>query len=141
MVLLLIVVLAMLSMLINMLATGGVGNGSVPGQPPQPSGCALLFIPLVWLIGFPVGLGILGSLIAEGVIGNEEEVLATPVIGRLYRLFFNPFTFYQLDTAAMFQETVHQAVKEVVESLYQGQGLRGLTEADFKPQKPFLSAR
>lgn len=56
----------------------------------------------------------LGLLIREGTIPVEEAVLEIPLIGALYQRIFNPPTYYRLDTALMFQESVRNAVMEVV---------------------------
>jgi hypothetical protein len=97
-------------------------------------GCAALFlIFLLWIGGIPLGLFLLGRAVAEGAFGDESAVLATPVLGPLNELVFNPFSYYRLDTAAMFQETVRRSVMEVVNELRETQGLRALTEAEQAP--------
>jgi hypothetical protein len=42
-------------------------------------------------------------------------------------------TYYRLDTALMFQDSVHSAVLEIVELVTIGTGVRGLTELEKKP--------
>lgn len=65
--------------------------------------------------------------------GDEEAVLATPILGRLYEIFWNPQSYYRLDTAAMFQETVRREVGEAVNSVLSGQGLQALSGEILRP--------
>lgn len=56
------------------------------------------------------------------------------IFGIIRPLFFPPRqTFYRYDTAEMFYRAVHEAVREVVDGLRSAQGLRALTEAEWKP--------
>ena len=64
---------------------------------------------------------------------EEEDVLQVPVVGWLYDKIFGPNTYYALDTAMMFQESVSRAVNEVLEGLMTGQGLRALSQDQLKP--------
>jgi len=54
------------------------------------------------------------------------------VIVALWRLSFRP-TYYRLDTALMFQDSVHSAVLEVIGQATEGKGLRALSEVEKKP--------
>ncbi len=48
--------------------------------------------------------------------------------------FFRPvLTYYRLDTALMFQESVSSAVMEVLDGITKAKGLRELSEAERKP--------
>lgn len=95
------------------------------------SGCGMLFFlgPLV-LGGLPLGAWLLGMAVHQGHIGDEELVLSMPVIGYLYALVFNPLAYYRIDTALMFQKTIHNAVTEVIDVLRSEQGLRALAPED-----------
>lgn len=98
------------------------------------AGCGMLMLVLLmWGLGLPLGLYLLGKAIEQGAIGDEAAVLATPVLGLLYQLFFNPYSYYRLDTAMMFQETVRRAVNEVVGDLRSEKGLMALTEQELAP--------
>ena len=120
-------------LLILALGLGSIFIMGVFGQGLE-GGCAALFlIAVLWVGGLPVGLLLLGRAVAEGTFGDESAVLATPVLGPLYELVFNPFSYYRLDTAAMFQETVMRAVMEVVNGLRETQGIRALSEAEQAP--------
>jgi hypothetical protein len=55
------------------------------------------------------------------------------IIVLLVVLRFRRETYYRLDTALMFQDSVHSAVLEVIGQATEGKGLRGLTELDKKP--------
>ncbi|HTY11520.1 MAG TPA: hypothetical protein VMF88_10650 [Bacteroidota bacterium] len=56
-----------------------------------------------------------------------------PFIGPPLIRLFSPETFYRIDTALMFQDSVHQAVLEVLDDRIKGQGLRSMTESERKP--------
>lgn len=88
---------------------------------------------LSFFLGIPVILLSLGFLIEQGVVGDEEWVLSVPWVGYLYAVVFNPTTYYRLDTALMFQESVRSAVEEVIEGLRSAEGLRALTEDEKRP--------
>jgi hypothetical protein len=121
---LLIAGLGFLSFLL--LAFGGMANLDAT--------CGIFFlIVLMWLAGLPLALFLLGNAIHQGAIGDETAVMATPVLGALYVLFWNPYSYYRLDTAIMFQETVARAVGEVLDETLSGQGLRSLTETELRP--------
>jgi hypothetical protein len=47
--------------------------------------------------------------------------------------FLRPITYYKLDTALMFQESVHAAVLEILDGATKAKGLRALSEMDRKP--------
>lgn len=95
-------------------------------------GAGCLF--LVLLVSLPVGLALLGWAIREGYTQiADEDVLAIPLIGWLYERLFNPLSYYRLDTALMFQESVRRAVNEVIDGLLTGQGLRALSEDQQRP--------
>lgn len=57
------------------------------------------------------------------------------IITGLWGLSLRP-TYYRLDTAMMFQDSVHSAVLEAIGQVTDGKGLRGLTELE---QQPILS--
>lgn len=59
--------------------------------------------------------------------------LKIPLLGRFLLWFFRPLTYYQIDTALMFQESVHLAVLEVVDQMTKAKGLRLLSELERKP--------
>ena len=56
-----------------------------------------------------------------------------PVAQVLFRRFIKPETYYQTDTALMFQQSVHAAVMEVIDGLTEEKGLRALSELERKP--------
>lgn len=63
----------------------------------------------------------------------DDFIMVLPIIGSLYARFFNPITYYRLDTSQMYQQAVHNAVMEVVDQMTQGRGLRPFTELERKP--------
>ena len=92
------------------------------------------FLFVIGLLGLPAILWWIGWAIREGDLPiDEEDVLTLPILGFIYRLFFNPHTYYQLDTALMFQESVGRAVSEVLNRLLSENGLRALSPEELKP--------
>ena len=71
----------------------------------------------------------LGEL-PSGLVGLLSAI---PVVGAIFERFFRPVTYYQVDTALMFQEAVHNAVMEVIGCVTANKGVRALTEAERKP--------
>lgn len=94
---------------------------------------ALLF-PLTHLIGVPIMVLLFGFAIERGVIDAEEWVLSVPWAGYLYSVIFNPITYYRLDTAMMFRDSVRSAVNEVLNGLREEKGLRVLGEEELAPE-------
>ena len=73
-----------------------------------------------WLAAYPSGcLVLLMSFI--------------PFAADIFFRHVRPNTYYQRDTASMFQTAVHSAVMEVVDQLTQAKGIRGLSELERKP--------
>jgi len=42
-------------------------------------------------------------------------------------------TYYTLDTALMFQDSVHSAVLEIMDEVTEGKGIRAMSELERKP--------
>ena len=87
---------------------------------------ALVLAPIVLL-------ALLGFMARARLFGPEENILMIPILGWLYEKVFSPITYYSLDTALMFQETVRRAINETINNLLTEQGLKALTESDFEP--------
>jgi len=85
------------------------------------------------LLGVPVVLWFVGNALRQGVIQGESTVLAMPIVGWLYEWIFAPLTYYSMDTAIMFQKSVHQAVLDVIDAMTTSRGVRALTESQRKP--------
>ena len=88
------------------------------------------------LLGATVGWGSLIVLVLRvrtGRFGNEEAVTAMPLLGRLYTSILRPITYYEIDTAHMFQEAVRHAVFEVIETVTTAKGIRELSEFERQP--------
>jgi hypothetical protein len=64
----------------------------------------------------------------------EEAVQAIPGVGAMYNSLFKPVTYYSLDTAIMFQESVSKAVGTVIANERNAQGLRALSPEEERPQ-------
>jgi len=63
-----------------------------------------------------------------------QFMLMIPVAGPIMEKWFRPTTYYNVDTAIMFQNLIHSAVLEVVDSLTTTNGLKVLSEPDRKPK-------
>jgi hypothetical protein len=92
--------------------------------------------------GFVIGIAacclciwLFGYLVSEQQLGEQVEdvVLAIPVLGYLYARFFQPPTYYKIDSTLAFQAVVHSAVLEVIDRLLNAKGVRALTELERKP--------
>jgi hypothetical protein len=64
-----------------------------------------------------------------------------PLIGPILRRLFRPYTYYRMDVALMFRESVHAAVMEVLDKITTAKGLRALSELDRKPVMTDLMQR
>jgi hypothetical protein len=96
----------------------------------------VLLLPLTFLFGVPIIFFLLGLAVQEGILGDEEWVLSTPVVGPLYAKIFKPLTYYRLDTAYMFRDSMQAIVGEVVNGLREEKGLRLLEEEELTPSVP-----
>ena len=56
-----------------------------------------------------------------------------PLLSGLARAMVRPWTYYRMDTAAMFRTATHQAVLEVIDEMTAAQNLKALPEAERKP--------
>jgi len=114
--------------LLGFLAAVGLGTPLL-SYPFRNSCSYIFFLPIIF-IGIIVGLAVLAR---NEIFGPEEDILAIPILGWIYEKVFNPITYYSLDTALMFQESVRRAVNDVIDGLLAGQGLRALSEDQKKP--------
>lgn len=96
------------------------------------------FIERVGVIEGPASLVLLVPLVLflMSRMGNQDAddlILQLPLIGWLYERFFHPITYYRMDTSQMFQQSVQNAVMEVIDQVTAGKGYKQLTEAERKP--------
>ena len=56
-----------------------------------------------------------------------------PFVGPVVLWAFQPVTYYRVDTALMFQESIHLAVLEILDQITTAKGLRLLSETERKP--------
>ena len=89
----------------------------------------LLILPATTFATF----ALLCALAQHGVFGPEDLLVEVPIIGWIYTKLFNPNTFYALDTALMFRESVRRAVNAVIADLLSAQGLKALSDEEWKP--------
>ncbi|HEX4961662.1 MAG TPA: hypothetical protein VF173_12535 [Thermoanaerobaculia bacterium] len=97
---------------------------------------AVIFLSFLSFLGVPIILLLLGIAVERGYVGNEEWVLSVPIIGYLYALVFKPLTYYRLDSAYMFRDSMAAIVGEVVNGLREEKGLRLLEPEELAPQSP-----
>lgn len=64
---------------------------------------------------------------------TDDLILQLPFLGPLYGRFFNPITYYRIDTSEMFQKTVQKIVMDLIEEVTAANGIRALTELERKP--------
>ena len=96
--------------------------------------CAsVLFFPFTLVLGIPAILLLCGFAIEQGWIDGEEWILSIPWASYLYMTIFNPTTYYRLDTALMFRDSVRFAVNEVLNGLREEKGLRLLGDEELEP--------
>ncbi len=95
-----------------------------------------ILLSLVFLFAPPILFFLFGLAVQEGIIGDEEWLLSTPVVGPLYAKIFKPASYYRIDTAYMFRDSMQAIVGEVVNGLREEKGLRLLEEEELAPSVP-----
>ena len=60
-------------------------------------------------------------------------LLSIPIVQSWTWFLARPLTYFKLDTAFMFQETVHTAVLEVIDQITEAKGMRALSDEERKP--------
>lgn len=94
-----------------------------------------MFIGLImFLIALLASLAGVEHGARAGNVHLEEAVQAIPGVGAMYNSLFKPVTYYSLDTAIMFQESVSKAVGTVIANERNAQGLRALSPDEERPQ-------
>jgi len=96
---------------------------------------------LATLFLMPVVLVTIGGFVRAGVLAIEDEILAVPVLGRLYNWLFRPYTYFKMDSALMFQEAMRASVEEVINDLFAAKGMRALSDLERKPVLQELVAK
>lgn len=87
------------------------------------------------ICGAPFGNGFFVSTwLGDFESGIWGWLFSLPIIGVLVEKMFKPLTYYQIDTAMMYQSLVHSAVLEVIDSMTKAKGLRALPESERKPE-------
>lgn len=82
----------------------------------------------------PFGNGFfVSSWLLREISGIFAILAALPIFGAFFFRFIKPLTYYQVDTADMFQSAVHTAVMEVLDAQVKAKGLREISEAERKP--------
>lgn len=96
---------------------------------------------LAFFIGVPLTLWFLARHPPPQLEGWDDPLVAIPLFGPMYEAWFRPATFYKIDTAFMFRESVRRAVMEVVDEMTEARGLRALSELERKPMLEALLKR
>jgi hypothetical protein len=85
------------------------------------------------MVVLPLLLWFAGDAVRRGARISDDTVLAMPIFGWLYERLFSPNTYYKMDTALLFQESVRHAVQEVIDQMISEKGIRALTDVEKKP--------
>jgi len=85
------------------------------------------------ICGAPFGNGFFVSWWLGEPQGCLSLLAELPFVGGFLESVLKPLTYYMLDTALMFQASVHNAVQQVIGEMTEAKGLRALTEAERKP--------
>ncbi len=98
----------------------------------------MIGVPLVGTVGIflvtsLVLFGAIGAYLAQGESELAAQMLAVPILGRVWELVFIPATYFRTDSQTMFRSAVHAAVMEAVDALTEAKGLKALTEDERKP--------
>lgn len=71
------------------------------------------------------------------VIGSrlqiEDFLLGMTVVGAIHDRYLRKMTYFELDTAGMFEKSVHGAMMEVIDGITQAKALRPMTEDERRP--------
>ena len=100
------------------------------------------------ICGAPFGNGFFVSWwlgeIPSGLAAICYTLSAIPILGLFFalllRVIVRPLTYYKMDTALMFQESVRTAVVEVIDGLRSEKGLRVLSPVECAPRLKQLAA-
>jgi len=93
----------------------------------------LMYGLMLGAVLLPLLLVVICMLIRSGTIPIDRSMDDTPIIGPIYARFFRSNTYYQIDTALMFQESIRLAVLEAIDLMTKAGGLRALSESERKP--------
>ena len=104
------------------------------------SAAFLVLAPVVYPFALIGTFVLLGLMARAGTFGPDENIIALPVLGWLYETLFSPVTYYALDTANMFRESVSWAVNEAIDAVLADQGLQALSEEQKRPVSQALAA-
>ncbi len=77
--------------------------------------------------------------LGEAERGFKAWLSNLPYVGMLFRALLKPLTYFQIDTALMFQAVTHGSVLEVIDGMTTAKGTKTLSDIDRKPiMKSFL---
>ena len=71
--------------------------------------------------------------LGEVLVGFFAFIAFIPLLGPLLLWMFRRITYFRVDTGAMFRDSVHMAVLEVIDEMTESKGLRKLSEFERKP--------
>ena len=102
---------------------------------------SILAAPVLGLV-VPIATFLIVGLVASRTdLGIGEAVSVIPFVGEMYQQIFQPTTYYKMDTALMFQKSIHNAVMEALDELTKVEGIRAIADSDRKPFLPAFVAR
>lgn len=87
--------------------------------------CLVALIAIIW--------GIFRSGALRDQFEVEEYLLGLTIIGAIWNVYRHKLTYFEIDTALMFQTVVHGSVLESIDALTDGKGLPRMGDSDRKP--------
>lgn len=91
-----------------------------------------IFVLACWLLLWLLRTDRLRDIIRD-TVEIEDFLLGMTFVGAIYDQFHRPLTYFEQDTAAMFERAVHNAMMETIDGITQAKALRPLTEDERKP--------
>lgn len=89
------------------------------------------------ICGAPFGTGFFVSSWLSFSLTFLQSILlpfsVIPILGKILAPVIGDITLYQQDTTRMFQQSVHNAVLDVIDGITKTQGLKALSEGERKP--------
>lgn len=85
------------------------------------------------ICGAPFGKGFFVSWWLGEPAGCVATLSRLPYVGPFLQVLLRPVTYFQIDTATMFQSLTHGAVMEVVDQMTETRGVQALSESERKP--------
>ena len=110
---------------------------------------ALITIPVWYQYGTIVAIVVLGTVFTTlwsmmrlatdiSFAWLDEKICNVPWFGPIYETVFHPNTYFRQDQHSMYREAVNRSVREAVAELTTQEGLKPLSDSEFRPILPEL---